>query len=325
MPEISIIVPVYKVESYLNRCVDSILAQTFKDFELILVDDGSPDNCPIICDKYVQNDIRCSVLHLKNGGQSHARNAALSVAKGKYIGFVDSDDWIMPDMYEYLHDFITRTGADVVSADYAFTDGKGILQQKNFFETVINGSDNILEFYLSRDKMHGKNDFPVWIKLYKRDFFTEIKFPEGKIYEDNITNFKILSKCKKYAKSSKIVYAYFQRPESTTKTMLTAKHLSLISVSKEMLTLAKTTKITNLCKRKLAMSYFSVLAMYVRYGTDLTLDDIKKLLSEYKTVKKDFLKYEKRPKIHIISFLMCTDIKKMRDFYQKLFSGKTNL
>jgi hypothetical protein len=83
--------------------------------------------------------------------------------------------------------------------------------------------------------------------------------------------------------------------------------------------------ITNLCKRKLAMSYFSVLAMYVRYGTDLTLDDVKKLLSEYKTVKKDFLKYEKRPKIHIISFLMCTDIKKMRDFYQKLFSGKTNL
>lgn len=101
-PKISIIVPVYEVEPYIHKCVDSILAQTFTDFELILVDDGSPDNCGEICDEYEENDSRIRVIHKENGGPSSARNAGLNIAKGDYIGFVDSDDWIETDMYEML-------------------------------------------------------------------------------------------------------------------------------------------------------------------------------------------------------------------------------
>ena len=102
MPELSIIVPVYKVEPYLRRCIDSILAQTFRDFELILIDDGSPDNCGAICDEYAAKDSRIIVIHQKNQGVSAARNAGLDIAKGTYLGFVDSDDWIEPEMYETM-------------------------------------------------------------------------------------------------------------------------------------------------------------------------------------------------------------------------------
>lgn len=102
MPTISVIVPVYNVEPYLRQCVDSILGQTFRDFELILVDDGSPDGCPAICDEYAKMDSRVKVIHKENGGLSSARNAGLDVAKGKYIAFVDSDDWIHPEMSETM-------------------------------------------------------------------------------------------------------------------------------------------------------------------------------------------------------------------------------
>ena len=126
MPELSIIVPVYKVEKYLPRCIDSILAQTFGDFELILIDDGSPDGCGRICDEYARKDKRIVVIHQKNMGVSAARNAGLDIAHGRYIGFVDSDDWIEPQMYEVMMDAIRENGADmaVCGVRYADEDGK---------------------------------------------------------------------------------------------------------------------------------------------------------------------------------------------------------
>ena len=113
-PVISIIVPVYKVEKQLNKCIESILNQTFKDYELILVDDGSPDNCGHICDEYEKKDSRIKVIHKKNGGLSDARNAGLDIALGKYIGFVDSDDIIHPQMYEKLYNCINKSNLDIV-------------------------------------------------------------------------------------------------------------------------------------------------------------------------------------------------------------------
>ena len=238
MPEISIIVPIYNVEQYLKRCVDSILAQTFKDFELILVDDGSPDSCPFICDEYARIDSRIKVIHKANGGPSDARNAGLEMAMGNYIAFVDSDDWIASDTYEYLYELIKKNKADVVSGSYVLTKNDDVKFSNLKTEIVIEGTSEILKFYFQQDKIHGKNDFPVWIKLYRRDLFNDIHFPDGKLYEDNITNFLIFSKCNKYVKSSKEIYAYFQSFQSITKTQLSAKHLSLIEVSKEMLSLS---------------------------------------------------------------------------------------
>lgn len=318
MPKISIIVPVYNVEKYLSRCVNSILSQTFKDFELILVDDGSPDKCPQICDEYASKDSRVSALHKKNAGQSSARNSALDIVTGDYIAFVDSDDWIAPDTYEYLYNLITKNDADVVSGDYVITYGNEIDFSKKYTEKVITGSQEILKFYFKQDKLHGKNDFPVWIKLYKKELFDGIRFPSGKIYEDNITNFLILSKCNKYVKSTKEVYAYFQRQQSTTKTKLTEKHLALIDVSKEMLDKVQNydEELKTLVEKKIAMSYFSILTMYVRYGTTLDSFYIRKLVDEYNNIKDIFLKQEKSCKIHLLSFLMCTNIKVCRKIFK---------
>ena len=125
-PLLSIIVPVYKVENYLQKCIDSILAQTFTDFELILVEDGSPDGCPALCDAAAAKDARIRVLHQKNGGLSAARNAGLDVARGEWIGFVDSDDYIAPEMYETLYKAVQSTGADLALCDYAAVDEAGI-------------------------------------------------------------------------------------------------------------------------------------------------------------------------------------------------------
>ena len=328
-PAISIIVPVYNVEKYLSRCVDSILAQTFRDFELILVDDGSTDKSAEICDKYAAKDSRIKVIHKENGGQSSARNNGLEIAIGKYIGFVDSDDWISTDCFEYLYTLIEKFNADAVSADFVFAyENKlvGFQKDKNPKEKIIAGADEILCYYLKQDKMHGKNDFAVWGKLFKRELFYELRFPAGKIYEDNIINFKLLQKCARYAKSTKKIYAYFQRGISTTKSILAQKHLALIDVSNEMLAIAQANyqadkKLIKLCKRKIAMSYFSVLAKYIRFGTDLNDKKIKELVMKYKKVKHFYLRTEKSIKIHLISFFMCLNITLARKLYEKFNGG----
>lgn len=112
-PKISVIVPVYKVENFLDRCVESIVGQTYENLEIILVDDGSPDNCPSMCDKWAEKDRRIKVIHKENGGVSSARNAALDIVSGDYIGFVDSDDWIDPGMYEFLYENSQKYDADL--------------------------------------------------------------------------------------------------------------------------------------------------------------------------------------------------------------------
>ena len=124
-PEISVIVPVYRVEKYLNDCIDSILAQTFADFELILVDDGSPDSCPALCDAAAARDSRIRVLHQKNRGLSGARNAGLDIVRGRWLAFVDSDDMLLPQALEKAHSTAEKTGADVVLYGFAFTDENG--------------------------------------------------------------------------------------------------------------------------------------------------------------------------------------------------------
>lgn len=124
-PKISVIVPVYKVENFLDRCVESIVGQTYENLEIILVDDGSPDNCPSMCDKWAEKDRRIKVIHKENGGVSSARNAALDIVSGDYIGFVDSDDWIDPGMYEFLYENSQKYDADIsyCGTFYNYEDG----------------------------------------------------------------------------------------------------------------------------------------------------------------------------------------------------------
>ena len=179
-PLLSIIVPVYKVENYLPKCIDSILAQTFTDFELILVDDGSPDDCPALCDAAAEKDARVRVIHQKNGGLSAARNAGLDAARGAWIGFVDSDDYIAPEMYEVLYQAVQSTGADLALCDYAEVDEAGAPCQSmhvSLSEGELTGQELL-------KRASGLMVQLAWNKLYRRAIFTQRRYPEGKLNED---------------------------------------------------------------------------------------------------------------------------------------------
>ncbi len=177
-PKISIIVPVYNMEAYLKECLESIRSQTFSDWECILVDDGSSDLSPTICDEYVNIDSRFKVIHKENGGLSSARNSALRVAKGEFIGFVDSDDWLEPKMYELLFNLINEYDADIASVGFV-KEYRGRRSTKHIVHKtkVISGEDAIREMCFDKIPNY------VWNKLQRRSIIT-CDFPEGRNFED---------------------------------------------------------------------------------------------------------------------------------------------
>ena len=211
-PLISIIVPIYKVEEYIRNCVDSILNQTYKNLEIIIVDDGSPDECGIICEEYSLKDNRIKVIHKKNGGLSSARNAGLDVACGEYIGFIDSDDWIERDMYESLYNALVEYNADISVC------GRYIVQGNRI--TTISDSEKAQEFTRSEalselvlDEYSGMKNF-AWDKLYKKELFENIRYPEGKCYEDIFTTYKLFSLSNKIVDIKSPKYYYLMREDS---------------------------------------------------------------------------------------------------------------
>ena len=206
----SIIVPVYNVEQYLRQCIDSILGQTFADFELILVDDGSPDNCPEICDEYAKKDERVKVLHKENGGLSDARNAGLEIATGEYIAFVDSDDYVAPDMYESLYNLITQNDCDMAICRAVIVREQDTPIYEDAEDIKIMDSDTA-NYQMIYKRLFGVN---AWNKLYKRKLFDKIRFPKGLLYEDMATAYAFIGECNKVVYSPMKKYAYLQRSGS---------------------------------------------------------------------------------------------------------------
>ena len=207
---ISIIIPVYKVEKYLEKCIESVLKQTYTNLQVILVDDGSPDNCGKICDEYAKKDSRIEVIHKVNGGLSDARNVGIAKAKGKYIGFVDSDDYIKEDMYEILINLIKEYDADVSICNlYDVIEGKEYIRNKENGIKEYNRIDILKEVLLDKNIQSY-----AWNKLYKKELFNEIKYPIGKKYEDIGTTFYIFEKCNKVVVTSEPEYYYLKRADS---------------------------------------------------------------------------------------------------------------
>ena len=183
---VSVIVPVYNVEPYLRKCLDSIVGQTYRDLEILVIDDGSTDGSGAICDEYAERDDRVKVFHTENRGLSAARNRGLDEAHGEWIGFVDSDDWIEPDMYEVLIRRADETGADVVECGhYKEFDGKTITTRKQ--EQLMSGMDAVRAL-LKRNLINA-----VWNKLYKRQCFEDIRYPEGRVFEDIATTYRVFA------------------------------------------------------------------------------------------------------------------------------------
>lgn len=215
---LSVIVPVYNVEAYLSRCVDSILEQSYDTMEVILVDDGSRDSSGAICDEYAARDSRVRVIHKVNGGLSSARNAGLDVAEGSYVTFVDSDDFLEPDSYGPMIDLMERMDADMVCAgryDVMAETGEktvGLCPKK---EECITGQEFAGRIFRWKDC-----DSAVWDKIYKKSLFHELRYPLGKICEDVPVTYRAALKAQKVALWNRPIYNYFHRPGSITQSKI---------------------------------------------------------------------------------------------------------
>lgn len=210
-PLISVIVPVYKVEAYLDRCVQSIVDQIYRNLEIILVDDGSPDNCPAMCDSWAEKDTRIKVIHKENGGLSDARNAGMAVAAGVYMGFVDSDDYIAPKMYQLLYEHIISDACDIAACgvEMVWEDGTPSRSLTKAGSCILD-CEAAMEACIRESWLKQ----PVWYKLYKTALIRDIPFPVGKYHEDVFWTWQVVARAERVSVFDTPCYYYVQRSGS---------------------------------------------------------------------------------------------------------------
>ena len=278
-PLISVIVPVYKVELYLHTCIDSVLNQIYKNLELILVDDGSPDNCPIICDEYAAKDIRVKVIHKENGGLSSARNAGLDIATGDYISFLDSDDFWHKDYLTILLNMCMKYNADI--AQCSFVRGNETVFPEIKKDVTIKSFDNHSIF------LKGYAKIIVWCKLYKRYLIDGIRMPVGKINEDDYTTWKFYYRAKKIVLTNQSLYYYTVNENSIMANQMKMPRLDFIEAYEERIEFFKRNGAKDLedfsrghlCKTMLLTSKNSMLSSEQKEIVDATF------LSNWKLIK----------------------------------------
>ena len=229
MEKISIIIPVYKVEEYLDDCIESVVNQTYQNLEIILVDDGSIDNCPKMCDAWAKKDQRIKVVHKKNGGLSSARNAGIDVMTGDYVMFVDSDDSIHSQTCEILLNNLQKSDSDISMAS-----SRNVFEIKNLKEKKYNLSeiDNLI---FENDEVYElifNKKIPMimtsWMKLYKKEIFESLRFDEGKLHEDEFIIHKTLNLCKRLIFCDLPLYNYLQRRGGIIKSSYSEKRLQIL-------------------------------------------------------------------------------------------------
>lgn len=229
MPEISVIVPVYNTERYIHRCLDSILTQTFENFELILVDDGSTDASGGICDEYALRDSRVQVFHQENSGQAAARNYALdwifANSESKYISFVDSDDWVHPQYLEIMRDGLIQFAVNICQCGHLETDSTEIVPEVHKTISCITPDEQYLNHYSAF----------MWDKLFSKLCWKDIRFPEGQVYEDVAIWYKLLFQEKRLALTENKLYYYYINQESTARKDWTPAKLAQISAWEDQL------------------------------------------------------------------------------------------
>ncbi len=210
---VSIIIPIYNVEDYLERCLNSVVNQTYKNLEIILVNDGSTDRCKKICDDYQKKDDRIKVIHKENGGLSDARNAGIEIAKGEYISFIDSDDYVSNDYIEYMYNMIKNT-----SSKLAICGVKEVWAHTTIVEEAHTKSESLTAKQTLRNLLLDQGiEICAYAKLYHRDLFKEIRFPKGKVYEDSAVMYKLIMLADKIVYGDKKCYYYIARNGSISK------------------------------------------------------------------------------------------------------------
>ena len=304
---VSVIVPVYNVELYLKFCVESIIMQTYENLEIILVDDGSKDGSPHICDAFLNKDKRVRVIHQQNQGLSAARNAGIEVARGKYFTFVDSDDYIRKDMIERLVNLVERKKVDIACCEY-----EEVFFHKKIPVNYERGSNLVYRNRVDELKeLFGTKRISIvvaWGKVYKAELWKDIRFPIGKLHEDESTTYKIISKAKKIVHSDRKMYYYFQRSDSIMGSDFNEKKLELLDELKKQISFFEQENLRSVLPdatfnylRRIAMSY----AYYKECrGKKSKLEEIKKRYThEYKEMRSYIDKLDCRKQIILKIFL----------------------
>lgn len=259
MPKISVIVPAYKVEAYLDRCVQSILNQSFTDFELILIDDGSPDNCPAMCDEYAKQDERVVVLHQQNSGLSAARNAGIDWAfansDSEWLTFIDSDDWIHEEYLECLYRAAVDNQVAISVCGFERTEEINPHVNKIDGTSILWSSE---DFYVT----HSTNAVVAWGKLYQKKLFRNIRYPVGKIHEDEFTTHRLLFQCPRIIVVHYALYYYYINNESIMGKRNAIKEIDTFEAYEEKLHFFKKNHFKRACVYQLQLStrtYYRVL------------------------------------------------------------------
>lgn len=290
---ISVIVPIYKVENYLEKCIISILNQTYSNLEIILVDDGSPDQCGEICDEFEKKDSRIKVIHKVNGGLSDARNVGIANSTGNYITFIDSDDYVDDCYIELLYNTLKSNDADISIVSHRVLYNKKCINKATNLAFCGN-SELILEKILYNDGI----DIVAWAKLYKAELFKRVKFPKGRIYEDTATIYKLIDSSNKIAVNSSAVYNYVYRNNSIANGEFSEKNLDIITLTKEMTDYIKNKypDLENACNQRLMYAHLSALTQLSKSKRNKQNTKIaNELLAYIKNNKKAVLKDKKTP------------------------------
>lgn len=290
MAKISIIVPVYNIEKYLENCVESILNQTFKDLEIILVDDGSTDNSGKICDIYKHKDKRIKVIHKENGGLSSARNCGIEIASGEYIGLVDSDDYIHPQKYEILYKNAIKYSSDIVVSSYKSVYTTSDLELYNPIK--IEGEITNYTSLEAQEELYKEKslDFSIsWTKLYKKCLFDNLRYEVGRIYEDEFMIHKILHKSKIITYVPAKLHFYYQREGSIMHSKYSIKNLDEIYYKMDRADFYREVGIENLVHKAECEYINELFFQYFKAKNELNNID-----NQLKNIRRDFkyrLKY----------------------------------
>lgn len=292
-PLISVIIPIYKVEDYLKRCVDSIIEQTYQNLEIILVNDGSPDNCPAICDEYGLKDNRILAIHQKNAGLAEARNSGLDIAKGEFISFVDSDDAVHPQFIESLYKGIVQTNSDLAICGFQVFSKEDEINTA--FSNVEVSSSIGAEILNSAYQLE---NIVAWNKLYKRQIWQHLRYPKGKYHEDEFVFHLVFHTVNKACKITAPLYYYFRRENSIMSSkgaeFLSKRKTDLLEAEDARLKFSEANQLDTLYKvthkRKMRTLYF--ICEHIPYH--LIADHVKE------EVKRNFRDFTKKQRVKIL-------------------------
>lgn len=298
---ITIVVPVYKVEEYLPRCVESILNQTYKDWVILLVDDGSPDNCPKLCEKYAEEDSRIFVIHQKNGGLSAARNTGLNwfyeQNNSDYITFLDSDDWLHPRYLEILLNGIVKNNVKISVCNYERVTKQ--IPHKTFND--VNYELTTPEDFLVN---HSWQYNYAWNKLYHKSVFEDVRYPVGKNFEDTFTTYKVLYKCKKIAYTDLPLYYYLRNENGISRSPWNTSELVIFDAMEEQMKFYKEKGFEKAFEKEFQLFVHHHAYQIVRIKENKA--DFKKNKAILKDIKKTLKKYLKENKdkfnVHNMSY-----------------------